>query len=331
MIGTVTVLPVRSSVIVMVSGTSFPSSLTGGRGFLPGRDVAVAPSQRPTESDARARAAGADAPRAQQRLVAVLAAAQRLALVGQHGERRGDLAAGLGGVDDGVDVAALGGDVRVEQPLGVVGLERGPLLGRRPPLQDRRGLPGAHHGQLGPRPRQAHVVAHPLGVHDDVRAAVALAQDDADPRHRGPAVGEHELGAVADHAPPLEVLAGVEARRVDEREDRQVEGVAEGDEPGRLLRGRDVERAGERRSAGWRRCRSAGRRSSANAVTTLARPAVAQLEQARRRRRSRRRPGARRSCRSTSAGISAPASGHGRSGGSSVGQRGGSSSTLDGR
>ena len=64
--------------------------------------------------------------------------------------------------------------------------------------------------------------------------------------HRGPAVGEHELRAVADHAPPLEVLAGVEARRVDERDDRQVERVAERHEPSRLLRGRDVERAGER-------------------------------------------------------------------------------------
>ena len=64
--------------------------------------------------------------------------------------------------------------------------------------------------------------------------------------HRRPPVGEHELGAVADHAAPLEVLARVEARRVDQREDRQVEGVAERHEAGGLLRRRDVQRAGQR-------------------------------------------------------------------------------------
>ena len=137
---------------------------------------------------------------------------QRLALVDQRQQRLADHSTGLGRLDDGVDVAALGGDVRVQQPLGVVDLERGALLGRRPALQDRRGLTGTHHGQLGPRPREAQVVAHRLGVHHDVRAAVALAQDHADPRHRCPAVGEHQLRAVADHAAPLEVLARVEAR-----------------------------------------------------------------------------------------------------------------------
>ena len=83
-------------------------------------------------------------------------------------------------------------------------------------------------------------------VHDDVGAAVGLAQHDGDPRHGGAGVGEGQLGAVADHAAPLEVLARVEAGRVDEGEERQVEGVAERDEPRALLRGRDVERAGDR-------------------------------------------------------------------------------------
>ena len=181
-----------------------------------------------------------------KRRVAVLAAAQLLALVLEHRQGRGDLGAGLGGLDHGVDVPAFGRHVRVEQALGVVGLERLALLRGGPALQDRRRLTGAHHRQLGPRPRQAHVVAHRLGVHDDERAAVALAQDHADARHRRLRVGEHELRTVADHPPPLEVLAGVEAGRVDERDQRHVEGVAERDEPGRLLRGRDVDRAGER-------------------------------------------------------------------------------------
>ena len=51
---------------------------------------------------------------------------------------------------------------------------------------------------------------------------------------------------MADHPAPLEVLAGVEAGRVDEGDDRQVERVAEADEASALLRRRDVERAGDR-------------------------------------------------------------------------------------
>ena len=50
---------------------------------------------------------------------------------------------------------------------------------------------------------------------------------------------------MADHPPPLEVLAGVEAGRVDQRQDREVERVAERDEASGLLRGGDVECAGE--------------------------------------------------------------------------------------
>ena len=149
------------------------------------------------------------------------------------------------GLDHRVHVAPLGRHVGVEQAGRVVGLERGPLLRCGPALQDGGGLPGAHDRQLRRRPREADVVPHALGVHDDVRAAVALAQDHADPGHRRPPVGEHQLRAVADHAPPLQVLAGVEARRVDEGDDRQVERVAERDEAGALLRGGDVERAGD--------------------------------------------------------------------------------------
>ena len=51
---------------------------------------------------------------------------------------------------------------------------------------------------------------------------------------------------MADHAPPFQVLAGVEARRVDECEQADVERVAERHEPRRLLRRRDVERSCER-------------------------------------------------------------------------------------
>ncbi len=102
---------------------------------------------------------------------------------------------------------------------------------------------GAHDRHLGAGPGQAHVVAHGLGVHDDVGAAVGLAQDEAHAGHRRLGVGEDQLGAVADHAPPLEVLAGHETGRVHQGDDGQVEGIAEGDETGPLLGGRDVQGA----------------------------------------------------------------------------------------
>ena len=146
-------------------------------------------------------------------------------------------------------------------------------------MEDRRRLAGAHHGELGGRPGEADVVAHPLRVHHDVRAAIALAQDHAQPRHGRPGVGEHQLRPVADHASPLEVLAGVEARRVDERHEAEVEGVAEGHEAGRLLRRSDVERAGE---GEWLVGDDADRPAADRRQRRhdVGRPAVAQLEQA---------------------------------------------------
>ena len=120
----------------------------------------------------------------------------------------------------------------------------------------------AHHRDLGRGPRAAPVVPEPLGVHDDVRAAVRLAQHDAQPRHGGGGVRVDELGAVADHPAPLEVLAGLEARGVDERDEREVEAVAPLHEAGGLLRRLDVERAGAHAAAGWRRCRRCARRAA---------------------------------------------------------------------
>src|SRR4029079_16596488 len=73
-------------------------------------------------------------------------------------------------------------------------------------------------------------------------------------------VSEDQLGAVADHATPLEVLTRIEPWCVDEGQDRQIERVAERYETGRLLRGRDVERAGE----GQRLVRDDSDRKSAN-------------------------------------------------------------------
>ena len=72
----------------------------------------------------------------------------------------------------------------------------------------------------------------------------ALRRSTAQARHGRRGVRVHQLGAVADHAAPLEVASRLEAGRVDEREDREVERVAPLHEARRLARRLDVERAG---------------------------------------------------------------------------------------
>ena len=125
---------------------------------------------------------------------------------------------GVGRGDHVVDVAALGRDVGVGVALGVLVDQLGPParrvggLGQLAPVDDLDRALGAHHGQLGRRPGEGEVGADGLGVHDDVGAAVGLAGDDLDPRHRRLAVGVEQLGAVADDAAVLLVGAGHEAR-----------------------------------------------------------------------------------------------------------------------
>src|SRR6185436_4851513 len=55
-----------------------------------------------------------------QRHVAVLALRELFALRPQHVERPHEHASGLAWIDDVVDVAALGGAVRVREPFGVL-------------------------------------------------------------------------------------------------------------------------------------------------------------------------------------------------------------------
>ena len=83
-------------------------------------------------------------------------------------------------------------------------------------------------------------------VHDDVGAAVRLAQHQRDPRHGRVAVGVQQLRAVPDDAAVLLVDAGQEAGDVQQGDDRDVEGVAHLDEAGGLLGGLDVQHAGQR-------------------------------------------------------------------------------------
>ena len=152
---------------------------------------------------------------------------------------------------------------------------------------------GSHHRDLGARPGEAQVVAEALRVHHDVGAAERLAQDHAHPGDGGLGVGEGQLGTVADHPPPLEVLARQEARRVDQGHQRQVEGVAEADEPGALLRRGDVEGAGQRLGLVGHEADGAPV-DAAEGGDQLRRPPGPQLGHAPRRRPGRPPPGGRR-------------------------------------
>ena len=103
----------------------------------------------------------------------------------------------------------------------------------------------AHHGNLGGRPGQRDVGPKVLRVHHDVRPAVGLARDDRDAGDRGLGERIEELRPAADHASVLLGRPRQESRHVDEREDREVEGVAEPYEPGGLLARLVVEGAGQ--------------------------------------------------------------------------------------
>ena len=84
-----------------------------------------------------------------------------------------------------------------------------------------------------------------LRAHHVVRPAVGLARDHGDLSDGGLGVRVDQLGPAPDDAVPLLARAGQEAGYVDERDHRDVEGVARAHEARGLLGRRDVERAGE--------------------------------------------------------------------------------------
>ncbi len=112
-------------------------------------------------------------------------------------------------------------------------------------MDDVDGGVGADHGDLGDGPRVVDVAAQVLRAHGVVGAAVRLPQDDRDFGHRRLGVREHELRAVSDDAAVFLRCAGKEAGHVDERDDGDVEGVAESHEARGLSRRIDVEHAGQ--------------------------------------------------------------------------------------
>src|ERR1700733_12131752 len=194
---------------------------------------------------------GADQCLCSQWNVAVLLRWECFAFGAEGDEGPGDGGAGFGGADDGVDVAALGGDVGVgEGVLVFLGLLPAQLVGaggggELAAVEDADGAGGAHDGDLGGGPGEVDVAAEVLGAHDVVGAAVGLAGDDGDLGHGGLGVGVQQLGAAADDAGPFLGDAGQEAGHVDEGQHGDVERVAGADEPGGFLRRVDVEAAGQ--------------------------------------------------------------------------------------
>src|SRR5215813_795248 len=127
-------------------------------------------------------------------------------LLRRHARQRGcELAASVGGRDHRVHVAALGGGEGAGELRAVLLLECD-LLGTPLVLvgdgsetlavEDLHRRRPAHDGDLRRGPSAVPVAAERLRVHDDVRAAVGLADDDAQSRHRGRCVRVHELRAM---------------------------------------------------------------------------------------------------------------------------------------
>ena len=219
-------------------------------------------------------------------------------------ERRDQPRARAPGLDHVVEVAALGGDVGVGEALA--GTRRSAAASRGRRVVGRRDLlaeddldralrrPSRRSRRVGQARFRSPRMC--LRAHDVVGAAVGLARDDGELRHRRLAVGVEQLGAVLDDPVPLLVGAGQEAGHVLEGDERDVEAVAEADEARALDRGVDVEARRRAPAAGWRRCRPRGRRGARSRRRCSRRSARGPRGSRRRRRRGGSPRGCRRAC-----------------------------------
>src|SRR2546425_8704070 len=184
-----------------------------------------------------------------QRDVSVLLRRARLPLRSKHGKRVDDSGAGLRRFDYIVDVAHPRSDVRIREPVPVVADKLVLMLHRVVGsfefflVDNLDSLLRSHDGDLRGGPSEVEIPADVLRTHDVVCAAVRLSRDDRDLRDGRLAEGEQELCAVADNAVVFLLLPGKESGDVYEREQWNVEAVAESNEPRTFDRRIDVERA----------------------------------------------------------------------------------------
>ena len=131
-----------------------------------------------------------------------------VALVFEGAQGGDELGAGLRGLDDGVDVAALGGDVGIGEALAeIVDFFAAQLFAVGfggavdfALVDDIDRAFRAHHGDFRGGPGEIDVGADVLGGHDAIRAAIGFARDHRDFRDGGFGEGEEQLRAVLDDA-----------------------------------------------------------------------------------------------------------------------------------
>ncbi len=147
-----------------------------------------------------------------------------VALVFEGAERGDDFLAGGGGLDDGVDVALVGGDERIGEAFAEFGdffLAQGFALGfwnffKLTFVNDVDGAFRSHDCNFRGGPGEVGVGADVLAGHDAIGAAVGFAGDDGDFRDGGLGKGEEEFCAVADDAAEFLLRAGQKAGNVFE-------------------------------------------------------------------------------------------------------------------
>ena len=167
------------------------------------------------------------------------------------GQRPGEPAPGVRGIDDVVDRAdgqrprgAAGGRLVLLDEHGSQRVALGVGRGRqRPAVQDVDRRLGSHDGHLGPRPGEDRGRAKRPRVHRDVGAAERLARDQGHPGHGGLGERVQQLGAAPDDAFPFLAHAGQVARHVGQHDQRYPERVAHAHEPGGLLGAERVQAA----------------------------------------------------------------------------------------
>src|ERR1700744_5264353 len=172
------------------------------------------------------------------------------ALAGRQLERAADRRARLPRIDHDVDHVVAGRDVDVDdlaEVLDQLGALGGRIVGPLDLLAEDdldRAL-GAHHADLGARPGDDQIGLVRAPAHHVVAGAVGLAQHDRDLGDGGVGRGIEHLGPVADDPRLLDLRTDHEPRHVHQEHERDPVGVAEVDEPSRLVGRVVVEDAAE--------------------------------------------------------------------------------------
>ena len=102
-------------------------------------------------------------------------------------------------------------------------------------IQNADGASGTHHGQFDSGPDEELIGSHLSGTHRLFGAAVAFSQVHGDFRDRRFGIRIQHLRAMTDDAQALLLCSRQVAGNVDESDDRDIECVAEANEPGRFV------------------------------------------------------------------------------------------------